>query len=307
MNYRSLALGAAVLLGSLPFSLLAGTCQPCDSADTLCKLHVDELRPTQFSVGSVAVTCKAQKISEKSKKKLKKYLADEKRQIPAIVGPDGYFYMTDHHHLSTALYRAVSSKWGNKSKVLTIQILDNFTTKDVTWGEFWEAMQEEHRSYNYDNKGTPDMNFALLPVDVSGLLNDPYRTLSRWVRESCGYVKSGKEQCDGIRTDHKHAAPYFMEFYWGDFFRQHLPLKVKDLEVCKSIPYSETCLDDEVAQLKGIYDEAMKLAASEKAREYFENQKPPLDPWEYGYNPSGEHLQLKWGGYQNACEEPVTP
>jgi hypothetical protein len=79
-----------------------------------------------------------------------------------------------------------------------------------------------------------------------------------------------------------------------------LPLTVKDLEVCKSIPYSETCLDDEVAQLKGIYDEAMKLAASEEAKKYLE--KKELNPWDYGFNPSGEHLKLDWGGDQDACE-----
>lgn len=296
--------GSFFLIASLPCTLLGDTCKPSDQTSTLCTLHVDELRPTQFAVGSVAATCKAQKISEKSKKKLKKYLADEKRQIPVVVGPDGNFFMTDHHHLSTALYRAVSSKWGNKSKVLKVQILDNFTAKDVSWGEFWEAMQKEHRSYNYDNKGIPNMNFALLPADVSGLLNDPYRTLSRWVRESCGYIKSGKEQCDDIRTDHEHMAPFFMEFFWGDFFRQHLPLTIKNLEVCKSIPYSEACLDDEVDQLKAIYDKSMKLATSEDAKKYFEDRG--LDPWEYGYNPSGKHLPLKWGGYKKACEEPVT-
>jgi hypothetical protein len=303
MTYKALVVGTVLLIGGLPSTLLGDTCDSSDQKDTLCTLHVDDVRPTQFSVGSVAVTCKAHNIAEKSKKKLKKHLKNEKRWIPAIVGPDGNFYMTDHHHLSTALHRAVSPKWGNKSKVLHIQILDNFTTKDASWGEFWEAMQKENRSYNYDNKGTPDMNFALLPADVGGLLNDPYRTLSRWVRESCGYVKAGKEQCDGIRTDHEHKAPYFMEFYWGNFFRQHLPLKINDLEVCQSIPYSETCLDDEVAQLKAIYDQSMTLAASEEAKKYFEDQG--LDPWDYGFNPSGEHLQLEWGGYKDACEEPV--
>ncbi len=197
MNCKSLAIGTVFSIGGLPSTLLGDTCESSDPKDTVCTLHVDDVRPTQFAVGSVAVTCKAHSIAERSKKKLKKYLGGEKRRIPAIVRPDGNFYMTDHHHLSTARHRAVSPKWGNKSKVLHIQILDNYTTKDVSWGEFWEEMQKANRSYNYDNydnKGTPDMNFALLPADVGGLLNDPYRTLSRWVRESCGYVKLGKEQ-----------------------------------------------------------------------------------------------------------------
>jgi hypothetical protein len=305
MKFRLLSVTSVFLLGLGPTMLWGAPCTSSDPTSTVCTLHVDNIRPTQFSVGSVAVTCKAQSLSERSSKNLKKYLKKKKRQIPAVVGPDGAFYMTDHHHLSTALYRAYSSRWGNKSKILHVKVLDNFSTRDeeVTWGEFWEAMQQANRSYNYDNKGIPDMNFALLPVDVSGLLNDPYRTLSRWVRESCGYVKEGKEQCDGIRTDHPHKAPFFMEFYWGDFFRQQLPLKTAALEVCKSIPYSETCLDDEVAQLKGIYEQAMQLAASEDAKKYFEDKD--LSAWDYGFNPSGEHLQLSWGGYQDACEEPV--
>ncbi|MCI5117334.1 MAG: hypothetical protein D3913_05130 [Candidatus Electrothrix sp. LOE1_4_5] len=307
MKYKSLILGAVFLVGSFPFAVSGKDCKPTDPKDTNCTLHVDKVRPTQFAVGLVAVKCKAEKIEKKNKKKLKKYLEEPKREIPVVIGPDGNFYMTDHHHLSSALYRANSPKWGKESKKLHLKILDNFYNikDDTSWGKFWEEMQQKHRSYNYDNKGIPHMSFDLLPSNVGGLLNDPYRTLSRWVRESCGYVKAGKTQCDGIRTDHEHKAPFFMEFYWGNFFRENLPLKIKEnITVCKSMPYSATCLDDEVAQLKGIYEQAMKLAASEKAKEYLENNG--LDPWEYGFNPSGEHLELTWSGSENACEEVVT-
>jgi len=304
MNYRYLAFGSLFLIGSFPSTLLGETCKPTDPTDTLCTLNVAQVRPTQFAVGSVAVACKARKIGEKSKKKLQKYLAKEKRRIPAVIGPDGHFYMADHHHLSTALHQATSTEWDDSDKVLHIKILDNFRTNNAAQGEFWNTMIETHRSYLYDNKGIANMNFALLPADVSGLLNDPYRTLSRWVRESCGYVKAGKEQCDGIRTDHEHKAPFFMEFHWGNFFRDKLPLATKDLKVCQSTPYSKTCLDDEVAQLKGIYDKSMALAASEDAKKYFEAQG--LDPWDYGFNPSGKHVQLEWSGDDKSCEEPVT-
>ncbi len=94
-----------------------------------------------------------------------------------------------------------------------------------------------------------------------------------------------------------------MEFYWGDIFRKHLPLTAADLEVCNAMPYSPTCLSDEVGQLKGIYDKAMKLAASKDAMKFFEDKG--LDPWDYGFNPTGQHLKLTWSGDQDACEEPV--
>lgn len=292
------------ILSGLPFALYADSCQSTDAVGSLCTLQVMQLRPTQFSIGADAVACKAEKISKKSKKKLKKYLAKEKRQIPVVIGPDGGFFITDHHHLAAALYLASSSDWGEQDKILTINILANYADKNLSWADFWNDMLQTHRSYNYDNKGIANMNFALLPADVSGLLNDPYRTLSRWVRESCAYVKAGVEQCENIRTDHPHKAPYFMEFYWGNFFRQHIPLPVKDLPVCKALPYSSNCLNDEVAQLKAIYPNAVKLAASEQAKTYFLAQG--LNPWDYGFNPANENLPLEWDGVNNACEQLVT-
>lgn len=304
MNKRTLVLAAVFLALGLPSPSRANTCHSDDPPDTRCTLQVEKLRPTQFAVGSVAVDCKADKISGKSKKKLKKYLANAAREVPAVVGPDGNFYITDHHHLATALYRAKSKHWkdwDDGDKVLHVRVLDNYTGEDMSWGDFWGEMQKLHRSYNYDNKGTPNMNFALLPVTVGDLLNDPYRTLSRWVRESCGYVKLGKEQCDHIRTGHPHEAPFFMEFYWGEFFRQNLHLTIANQEVCKSIPYSSTCLTNEIGQLKAMYDEAMKRAASDEAKNFFEDAG--LDPWDYGYNPSGEHVPLSWTGDDMACEK----
>jgi hypothetical protein len=305
MKINAIVSTMVFVVAGLPVTTLGATCKTDAPPNTECTLPVEQLRPTQFAVGSVAVTCKAQKLAEKSKKKLKRYLKSEKRRVPVVISPDGNFYMTDHHHLATALYRAISPEWGSKSKRLHLTILANYSYGETSWGEFWQAMKEENRSYDYDNKGTPNMNFALLPKEVAGLLNDPYRTLSRWVRESCGYVKEGKEQCDKIRTEHPHKAPYFMEFYWGNFFRQKLPLKTTNLVVCKSIPYSKTCLDNEVEQLKDIYDKAMTLAASSEAKAYFEAEG--LKPWDYGFNPSGEHLKLDWGGYKDACEDPVSP
>ena len=301
MKKHMLVLASAFLMVGAPSITFAKTCHSDDPADTHCTLRVEKLRPTQFAVGSVAVNCKADKISGKSKKKLEKYLEDPAREVPAVVGPDGNFYITDHHHLSTAIYRAKSKDWDDNDKVLHVHVIDNYTGRNISPDDFWSEMQERHRSYNYDNKGTPDMSFDLLPITVGGLLNDPYRTLSRWVRESCGYVKLGKEQCDNIRTDYPHQAPFFMEFYWGELFRQRLPLAVADKEVCKSIPYSSTCLDDEVGQLKSKYDEAMKLAGSEEAKKFFEDQG--LNPWDYGFNPTGEHVALSWTGGNNACEE----
>lgn len=72
----------------------------------------------------------------------------------------------------------------------------------------------------------------------------------------------------------------------------------------RTIPYAAICLDDEVAQLKAIFDQSTTLTASVEAKKYVEDQG--LDPWDYGFNASGKHPQLNCGGYENACEESVT-
>jgi hypothetical protein len=73
----------------------------------VCRVTLNDLRPTQRSMGVEAVNCKAHKISEKLKKKAYvDYFKTGSRAVPAVIGPNGKFYVTDHHHLSNALYRA---------------------------------------------------------------------------------------------------------------------------------------------------------------------------------------------------------
>jgi len=283
--------------GFFPIAL-ANNCKPENEPNINCKINVADIRPTQFSVGAVAVSCKAEKIANKSNKKLSKYLNKRKNRVPAVIGPDGYFYITDRHHLVSALYKVKSDMTD-----ININVIDSYYKSRISWAEFWHIMQAKNQSYNYDNKGQEHMNFALLPKDMGNLLNDPYRTLSRWVRESCGYLKKGKKQCDNIRPSPAHKAPFFMEFYWADFFRQHLPLTIKDIQICKSIPYSSLCFDNEVKQLKELYDKAMQLAVSDKAKNYFIDKG--LDPETYGFHTDNKKfIEIQWGGNQNACDNP---
>lgn len=283
---------------------VADTCHSNDkpSSDSTCQLGIDELHPTQFSVGSIAVDCKVldikSKVQKSSGKKTRKamddYLSQSKHWIPTVIGPDGIFYIIDHHHLLTALWR--SNLKGIHPDDIQVNVLITASYKDETSSiaEFWSKLLSSDDVYNIDNKGLAHMNFSLLPNHVDKLLNDPFRTLSRWVRESCGYVKQGVSQCNSIRPDPPHYAPHFMEFYWGNFFRQQLTLVVKPLPVCKAIPYDPLCLVGEASLLKNLYPSAMALARSEKAREYFDTLG--LNPEEYGFNPSGGTLKLHWEG-----------
>ena len=50
--------------------------------------------------------------------------------------------------------------------------------------------------------------------------NEPYRTLSRWVRDGLGYVKPQN-------------AMYFMEFKWGAYMRDHGTPPLEDVGKCQ--------------------------------------------------------------------------
>ena len=82
-----------------------------------CKLQVDFVHPTQPAVGMTAVNCKRDKLVRKSESKLDKYLRKGRRVVPTVIGPDGNFYITDHHHLSTGVFsptsrdRRAPSRW----------------------------------------------------------------------------------------------------------------------------------------------------------------------------------------------------
>lgn len=76
------------------------------SCGQICRVTLNDLRPTQSAIGVEAVNCKANAISRKLEEKhYGDYFVSSKRVVPVIVGPSAKLYVTDHHHLSNALYR----------------------------------------------------------------------------------------------------------------------------------------------------------------------------------------------------------
>ena len=69
---------------------------------TLKPVNIDELRPTQITVGMREVETKRKRWREKGSKKEVKFLEDH--MIPVILGPKERHYIIDHHHLARALH-----------------------------------------------------------------------------------------------------------------------------------------------------------------------------------------------------------
>src|SRR6478752_4759009 len=68
---------------------------------TLKPVNIEDLRPTQITVGMREVEAKRKRWREKGSKKELKFLEDH--MIPVILGPKGRHYIIDHHHLALAL------------------------------------------------------------------------------------------------------------------------------------------------------------------------------------------------------------
>lgn len=96
----------------------------------VCRVKLNNLRPTQASMGTAAVNCKARKMEQKinDENDYERYFKKSSRLVPVIIGPNEKLYLLDHHHMSYALHRAdlnVDEK-GKNREVLAV-VLFNVT------------------------------------------------------------------------------------------------------------------------------------------------------------------------------------
>ena len=162
---------------------------------------LNALRPTQASVGYVEVSEKRQEWQ--SLKSAQRAELLNNHWFPAVLGPEQQYYIVDHHHLGLALHEE-----GVESVFLTR--LADYSWLDVE--RFWRVMEFHQWVHPYNTQGQR-IGFHQLPVQVSALKDDPYRSLAGMVRKAGGYAKD--------------VTP-FAEFLWGDYFRNALPVVVTD-------------------------------------------------------------------------------
>ncbi|AOY02178.1 chromosome partitioning protein ParB [Jeongeupia sp. USM3] len=184
-----------------PLALLAALASPVVHAapctvqtpiDDICQLPLAALRPTQPNVGRIQVDDEAARLAGKPAARLDAIA--RKKQIPVVLGPDGGFYLTDRHHLASALLKAGQSQ----TSVKLIGKLD---------GDFWPQMVARHWAWLYDARGkaiTP----AQLPATLSALGDDPYRSLAGYAQDAGFYDKARRA--------------YFVEFAWARYFGEQM-------------------------------------------------------------------------------------
>lgn len=187
----------------------------------LSPVPIKELRPTQITVGMREVRERRLRIRGHKDKKIGAFLGDH--MIPVILGPKRRHYVIDHHHLSLALHRE-----GIEDVLVTVVADLSALEADA----FWVVLDHRGWTHPYDEHGKR-RDFSDIPKAVTGLRDDPFRSLAGELRRTGGFAKE--------------TAP-FSEFLWADFLRR----RMKRSDVDK--------------HFNAAMKKAMKLAKSEDAR-----------------------------------------
>lgn len=172
---------------------------------------LEDMKPTQASVGFLEVELKMRELEEKAREgTLDKYL--ERHPIPAVRGPDGRMYLTDHHHMGLAMQR-LADAWDQSDRPARVNpyrrccfVLgeDHGSDQSMSMPSFWRAMEAEGLCHFYDGNGK---RVAALPRTLENLQDDPYRSLAGLARKAGAYEKVD--------------VPY-TEFKWADFLRPRI-------------------------------------------------------------------------------------
>ena len=170
-----------------------------------------ELRPTQITVGMREVKAKRASWRQHPDRKKPDFLG--KHLIPVIWGPKGAGYIIDHHHLALALHHE-----GVKEVATTI-VAD---LRALPREAFWVYLDNRGWMHPFDTRGRR-RSYRDLPKRVTGLEDDPYRSLAGELRLAGGFAKD--------------TTP-FSEFLWADFLRRRVGRKL----------------------IKGDFDDALRLA-----------------------------------------------
>jgi len=167
----------------------------------LTTVAIDELRPTQITVGMIEVKAKRKRWREIHGKDTGKFLG--KHLIPVILGPKKHHYVVDHHHLARALH-------DEGVKNIAVTVLANLSKLDAD--AFWIVMDNRNWMHPFDADGRR-RHYEDIPKSITRLVDDPFRSLAGELRRAGGFAKD--------------TTP-FSEFLWADFLRRRIKRKLVD-------------------------------------------------------------------------------
>ena len=159
---------------------------------------IQQLQPTQLTVGMIEVHDKKKHLASLKPAEQQDFM--RAHPIPAVRGPEGLLFITDHHHLGRAAHDA-----GVDSGFFEVEA--DFSSLNID--EFWREMDKNKWVHPLDENGVRH-TFNLIPKHLDKLIDDVYRALAGYVRNAGGYDKTPTA---------------FAEFVWADFFRRNIPFE----------------------------------------------------------------------------------
>jgi phasin len=164
--------------------------------DTIKTVPVEDLGPTQMTVGMREVSFKRRRWRERSSREAADYL--NRQRIPVVLGPNARQYLIDRHHLVLALR-------DEGIREFTVSVVANFST--LSFEDFWASLERQNWAYPFDEEGRRHC-YNDMPQTIDGMRDDPFRSLAGTLKRAGGYAKD--------------KAP-FSEFRWADFLRCRMP------------------------------------------------------------------------------------
>ena len=156
---------------------------------------IDDLRPTQITVGMREVASKRKRWKQNAGDKQADFLGAH--MIPVVLGPKDRYYLTDHHHLARALFDEGVTK-------VAVTLIANLRKLDKD--AFWVFLDNRGWLHPFDAEGRR-RGYEDVPKKVSDLVDDPFRSLAGELRRAGGFAKD--------------TTP-FSEFLWADFLRRRI-------------------------------------------------------------------------------------
>jgi hypothetical protein len=178
---------------------------------------VTQLSPTQSCVGLLHVSCIMNKLEsyEGDKHGYERHLM--KTPVPVTLAPTGELYLTDRHHHARAVQDA-NLPFHHPEKHRHVYVCVTGDLRATAPGApFWAAMNASSSVW-LSARGR-EIAPSALPASVEAMTNDAFFSLSRYVRDSRGYITVGIPQCAGDPP-----VPFFLEARWAQVLRGVTPL-----------------------------------------------------------------------------------
>lgn len=186
----------------------------------LTEIAIDDLHPTQLTLGMEEVEERKKKVAKLSAGELQDLLV--KKAVPHVLGPKQRIYMVDHHHFCRVMHDL-----GHRTVLLGRREKD-WSHLDLE--KFWKKMEKQLLCWPIDIDGN-ERPCVKIPSHVKDLTDNPWRTLARGVRG------------EAFKTDDEG---HFQEFHWGNYFRSFMTTRLleTDIDLAKKLAVKVSRLDE---------------------------------------------------------------